>query len=363
MREYTCVRSTAAISIPLISDNVPDLKAQVILRLYKTPSEILHGFDLGSCAVGFDGKNILMTSLGEFCHTYSVNIVDTTRRSTTYEPRLVKYLQRGFKIVTPYLDVNKIKSAKPKVKKTIDPIVDEVLMNIKKNDDTWDKTYETHKLYNLHFKVEEKEGNCILLRMNGAIQFPSVGTYVSDYDDGEPSGTTIWKNLRALSHIKMIDDEWRVDNDFPFSWYFEFEDGFPVFENIMKIPLDELKSSLVKKLVEFFHGYVKNRKSNPMRDKMEGPFVKFLKPFCKSIDIVGGLESQDWKSFAKSAFKQQIETINAIFSSLERQQVSSDIPWKTINPGSQLTGSFNPIIGKPEDWYRDLYKGTSKLTV
>ena len=41
-------------------------KLQIILRLYNTPSEILHGFDLGSSAVGFDGTNVYLTSLKRF---------------------------------------------------------------------------------------------------------------------------------------------------------------------------------------------------------------------------------------------------------------------------------------------------------
>jgi len=34
-----------------------------------------------------------------------VNVVDTTRRSTTYERRLHKYLKRGFSIAIPKLDI------------------------------------------------------------------------------------------------------------------------------------------------------------------------------------------------------------------------------------------------------------------
>ncbi len=60
---------------------------------------------LGSSAVGYDGKNVYFTTLGKFCHEYSCNIVDTTRRSTTYETRLIKYFDRNFNIVIPNLDI------------------------------------------------------------------------------------------------------------------------------------------------------------------------------------------------------------------------------------------------------------------
>lgn len=74
---------------------------QIILRCYTSISEILHGFDLGSSAVGFDGKNIWMTKLAQYCYKHGVNIVDLSRRSTTYEYRLIKYFRRGFDIVIP----------------------------------------------------------------------------------------------------------------------------------------------------------------------------------------------------------------------------------------------------------------------
>lgn len=82
---------------------------QIIFRLYKTKSEILHGFDLGSSAVGFDGDRIYFTTLSKFAYEYGCNIVDTTRRSTTYEKRLVKYNKRGFMIIMPKFNINNIK--------------------------------------------------------------------------------------------------------------------------------------------------------------------------------------------------------------------------------------------------------------
>jgi hypothetical protein len=82
---------------------------QIILRCYTSISEILHGFDLGSCAFGFDGRTIWMTELSCFAYKTGFNIVDLTRRSTSYEYRLYKYYNRGFGIIFPDLDVFKLK--------------------------------------------------------------------------------------------------------------------------------------------------------------------------------------------------------------------------------------------------------------
>jgi len=83
-------------------------KLQIVLREYSHISEILHGFDIGASAVGYqlDSKALYFTELSKFAYTYSINIFDNSRRSTTYESRLGKYFQRGFDIVLPEFDAS-----------------------------------------------------------------------------------------------------------------------------------------------------------------------------------------------------------------------------------------------------------------
>jgi len=35
-----------------------------------------------------------------------------------------------------------------------------------------------------------------------------------------------------------------------------------------------------------------------------------------------------------------------------------ELPWKVSNPGSQITGSFNPVLSDPNDWYGKYYMAT-----
>lgn len=95
-------------TVTLILD---DIRIQVVLRLYNTASEIIHGFDLGSSAVGFDGNDVIFTTLSKFCYENMVNIFDGTRRSTTYEYRLIKYFDHGFNIILPNLNISKLKTS------------------------------------------------------------------------------------------------------------------------------------------------------------------------------------------------------------------------------------------------------------
>ena len=74
---------------------------QLILRLYRTPSEILHGFDVDSCCLGYDGKDIWATQRALFALSQGYNTVNFDRLSPSYEHRLVKYGTRGVSIKVP----------------------------------------------------------------------------------------------------------------------------------------------------------------------------------------------------------------------------------------------------------------------
>ena len=73
-----------------------DRKYQAILRAFATVSALLHGFDLASSAIAFDGEVAYMTHAAVWAHTFMLNVVNPAYRSTTYEYRLCKYLCRGY---------------------------------------------------------------------------------------------------------------------------------------------------------------------------------------------------------------------------------------------------------------------------
>lgn len=92
---------------------VPVFKVQFILRLYKTPSEILHTFDVDSCCLGYDGKDIWLTPRCMFALKAGYNTVNLDLSSPSYTSRLLKYAYRGMKIdITPVLPKYPIDKAK-----------------------------------------------------------------------------------------------------------------------------------------------------------------------------------------------------------------------------------------------------------
>ena len=74
---------------------------QIILRLYKNISEIIHGFDVDCACVAFDFEKIWLTPRAYFSLKYMLNFIDFDRMSPSYEFRLSKYMKRGFSVYIP----------------------------------------------------------------------------------------------------------------------------------------------------------------------------------------------------------------------------------------------------------------------
>ncbi|KAI9164272.1 hypothetical protein H9P43_008101 [Blastocladiella emersonii ATCC 22665] len=98
--EVVVIRTPLACTIV---SQYPYRHVQIVLRLYKSPAEVIMGFDVDACSVGFDGTRILATPRGHLALLTQTNSIDLTRRSLTYESRLAKYAARGFEVRVPSL--------------------------------------------------------------------------------------------------------------------------------------------------------------------------------------------------------------------------------------------------------------------
>ncbi|KAM4059065.1 ankyrin repeats (3 copies) domain-containing protein [Hirsutella rhossiliensis] len=105
LNEVTVVRTKYAITI---ASQYPVRHVQIVLRVYKSVSEILTGFDIDAAGAAYDGKQVYVTprALGSFIT--QINHVDLTRRSPSYENRLSKYSHRNFEVYWPDLDRSRI---------------------------------------------------------------------------------------------------------------------------------------------------------------------------------------------------------------------------------------------------------------
>lgn len=82
------------------------IKFQIIKRVYTSPSEIIHGFDIDcSCIlINLVDKKIYITDRGLFSLINQYNTINFERLSPSYPYRLFKYYCRGFSIFDPFLD-------------------------------------------------------------------------------------------------------------------------------------------------------------------------------------------------------------------------------------------------------------------
>lgn len=99
------IRTARAVTI---LNAAPYRHLQVVLRVYKSPAEVLLGFDIDSCTVGFDGQNVYCMERFKRAMTKRYNLVNISRRSLTYEQRLYKYSRRGFAVAVPNLDKSRV---------------------------------------------------------------------------------------------------------------------------------------------------------------------------------------------------------------------------------------------------------------
>ena len=77
-------------------------KIQIIKRLYQSPSEIIHGFDIDcSCILLTMDKKIFITERGLYSLKNQTNFINFDKLSPSYEDRLYKYYKRGFSMWIP----------------------------------------------------------------------------------------------------------------------------------------------------------------------------------------------------------------------------------------------------------------------
>ena len=89
-----------------LCSSAPRRKIQIICRLYASVSDILNGFDIDCCCVGYDGQDVLLTPRAALAIRTKVNVVNLQIRGEAYENRLLKYAERAFAIGIPQLKEN-----------------------------------------------------------------------------------------------------------------------------------------------------------------------------------------------------------------------------------------------------------------
>lgn len=300
------------------------MKIEIVLRLYAKKEDILYGFDLGSCAVGYDGENVYFSGLGKYSYEHLVNIVDPSRRSTTYEHRLEKYFNRGFSIVLPDLDVTALRTSYfryglPEVAEL--PYFPFSYTAVKGNKITL--------------------GSIIHLRKNSARCSRAMASMdaetlaiVSDYDGEQEVDEykIFYLNLRNLV---------RGGN----SYYYYTE---KIEANAIMEAKPYISASRISDYYDSLGQKIFNGRSLDVRVFSEYFSVELLPEVVDSILVKKDCDRlESLLEEQKNIVLQRLQDAEAIDHSL--------IAWNNLDPGTQLTGSFNPVLSDARDWYGEYY--------
>lgn len=93
---YRLLLSQHSLTINCSLDEGITQTVQVILRVYRSLTEVLNGFDIGACGVGIYKGRIYATERALYEIVNRTIMVSMNRASTSYTYRLIKYALKGF---------------------------------------------------------------------------------------------------------------------------------------------------------------------------------------------------------------------------------------------------------------------------
>ncbi|KAJ3340377.1 hypothetical protein HDU93_007102 [Gonapodya sp. JEL0774] len=315
-------------------------RIQVVLRLYRSPAEILMGFDVDSCTAGFDGSRVWMTSRCARSLIERCNYVDTSRRSTSYEYRLYKYSKRGFAVKVEGVD-----HALVRPELLSPPIEDGKLV--------WNK---------------RESGLALLMLLDGAQR---------GYDEYARRGGVYHPRYGPVTKDDN-DNDWEDSEDSEEGPYYSDEDD-PVTDFMA-----EMTPSPEKKKKENISDYANVRIPFGPRWKRLSKLERFLNWFVYSAAMYwrpilypGEMEVGDCQTWTRALDPTRditpvaVGTLSKVLRTTVRKVVTAqddkgtfavkewtpESMWLRDNPGTQaqLTGSFNPIQDDPANWYESAY--------
>ena len=272
-------------------------------------------FDLGSSAVGWDGTRLYFTSLGKFSHEYSVNIVDPSRRSTTYEKRLVKYFERGFEIMRPTLDTSRLRTTN--LKHGMAEVAELPHFTF-----SYDKLTD-RKIHLYRFLFEESKHQCA-----------SSDYQLDDLDEHR----VFYINLHRLAKDAAPEDFYFIDEG----------------ENLRLGSILDARPTMSRRRVINYYDELKQR-VNKGRSLTLGTLRTYMKDL-KTLGEVLGDEKADLDVLVLSMIENEKQRVLKLVTKITNPGATFPLVWHTENPGTQLTGSFNPIMERSEQWYGALFK-------
>lgn len=282
-------------------------KVQIILRLYENLAQIAYGFDLqcaSLCLVAKEGSEgeegdhkfkVVGSELAMFTLATDHILIDSGRRSATFPTRIHKYAELGFRIIFPFMDVEKV--AKTFAHSDfVDP-------------ESWSYSTIARRDY---FNSGQK--GC-------RIEFSDCYLYLYQRED-----TALYYghiNRKYTSNITSTGDYGDITSS-----------------KIYFLHTDEYNLSLLKTAI----ASEDNKQPN-----------LFIPITCKTI--TSNIDGKTVYRKIIRNMKQNDDRRNTLL--LDKKEWKFDnvfkLQYRKVDPGSQWTTSFNPINESAESWYQDYY--------
>jgi hypothetical protein len=274
-------------------------KVQIILSVYDTPSQIIHGFDIGSCCVAFDGKEVYFTSMGKFAYEYGFNIVMTDRISPTYEYRLKKYFKRGFGIILPNFNLEY--GGNSILNYLYSFFVTPKMSNFK------------IQMSNIEINGAKVYGNTILVNQAN-FKVPLVRK--SDYEDIRIDATDIARLSKHNYHILTADDNPQLISIQTPEWGSKYIQTFnrnSLIPRVLYNKLDNLQNKLIEKILDG------NNVTTNINNKLDDEVNRQINQYRKKI-------------------------------------IKDGYSFNFIKVNGQQYGQFNTVDMSPQEWYGQHFK-------
>jgi hypothetical protein len=313
-------RSEHCTSINFVDYGYGVEKYQFIHRLYPSAASVVGGFDLPCCGVMLHGPELdelSMTHLAAWSLALRIIIVDTTRRSKSYPYRLKKYERRGFRIIFPGADPSIAQD-------TADVHLKDVMFHrISGKLRLGGREADEHDYADSYFHdaIDIQEFPYVYLAQNNFFQALAkqpeniVGWCSADRGFAAADGSR-----RSLSSL--------VEKD-------------------LDVGVHRVRSFVGKTTPTSTQTYY----ASPAPTTGEIYLRRFGDP-----DVAAEYAVADIRGDKDRCLEIEKETVARVEAMLEKQRARvSEVLWRTENPGEQWTGSFNPILEDPRDFYTPVY--------
>lgn len=340
------------------------MRIDIVLRLYNTKSEILHGFDIGAAAVGWDGEEILFTTLSKFTYDYQTIIVDLSRRSTTFEKRLVKYVNRTcYNLIFYDFNMGKIHD----FEEYMDGNDLSKIYRMNYIILTTVSRFNINEVYGEYFssiKSRQKfipHNKPLSLISQSLLKFNNVNN--TDTCDYKPSSSNS-HNIKCLLNDDLENIYFKITQ---FGNTINGENlygkiNMDAIKNVDKIINEEFLVEHYEKIIinDIYSDELPDYDVNDNILKVLFIILRNQNYFVKPYEILryivsGKISGRDVNNFLKRIINKNIRKIKKNAKKINDKDRTKLFHWNVQNPTTQLTSSINPLIKDPKDWYGKFY--------